>query len=153
MILSQIHLGLGIKNIFCKIEYSVHYHFQCLVSKFLSPKVFQRHALPVSTRSIVNCVLKLESKSSDLDGISTHHLCGDCPALVTQLQLIFQFCLSLSMAPHSFLCRTVTSILKSGRDPFDCGSYRPIIVACNISKIFEYVLLPCLIERTTKDSN
>ena len=141
------------KSIFCKIEYSVHYHFQCLISKFLPPKVLQRHVIPVSTKSIVNCMLKLKSKSSDLDGISAHHLRCDCPALVAQLQLLFQFCLSLSMVPDSFLCGTVTSILKRGRDPFDCSSYRPITVACNISKVFEYVLLPYIIERTAKDSN
>ena len=73
-------------------------------------------------------MLKLKSKSSDLDGISAHHLRCDCPALVAQLQLLFQFCLSLSMVPDSFLCGTVTSILKRGRDPFDCSSHRPITV-------------------------
>ena len=141
------------KSIFCKIEYNVHYHFQCLISKFLPPRVLQRHVIPVSTKSIVSCMLKLKSKSNDLDGIIAHHLRCDCPALVAQLQLLFKFCLCLSMVQDSFLCGTVTSIFKHGRYPFDCSSYKPITVACNISMVSEYVLLPYIIERTEKDSN
>jgi hypothetical protein len=116
------------KNIFCKIEHSVHYHFQCLLSKFLPPKVLQRHVIPVSTKSTVKCMLKLKSKSSDLDGINAHDLRCDCPALIAQLQLLFQFYLCLSMGPDSILCGTVTSILKRGRGPFDCSSYTPSLL-------------------------
>jgi len=38
------------------------------------------------------------------------------------------------------------------KNHFDYSSYRPITVACNISKILEYVLLPYIIERTAKDT-
>ena len=56
------------------------------------------------------------------------------------------------MVPDSFLCGTVISILQHGRDS-NCSSCKPSTVACNISKIFEYVLLPFIIERTAKDSD
>ena len=119
----------------------------------MPPKVLQRHVIPVSTKIIVNCMLKLKSKSSDLDGISAHHLRCGCPVPVAQLQVLFQFCICLSAVPDSFLCGTVPSIFKRGTDPFNCSSYRPITVACNISKIFGYILLPYIIERIAKDSN
>ena len=51
-------------------------------------------------------------------------------------------CLCTSVVSEIFLCGTVTSILKRGKIPTQCASYRPITVSCNISKIFEYLLLP-----------
>ena len=68
--------------------------------------------------------------------------------LYLHFQLLFQMCLYTSYVPESFLCGTVSSILKRGKSPTDCSSYRPITVSCNISKVFEYILLPFLTKNT-----
>ena len=102
----------------------------------------QNQILPVSLVSVAQAIKKLKSSSIDCDGISAKHLNVDFPALVQHLQLLFQMCLCTSVVPESFLCGTVTSILKRGKIPTECASYRPITVSYNISKIFEYLLLP-----------
>ena len=51
-------------------------------------------------------------------------------------------CLSRSIVPDSFLCGSVTTILKKVKDIKSCNSYRPITVTCALSKLSEYVLLP-----------
>ena len=55
--------------------------------------------------------------------------------------------------PDSFLCGSVTSLLKKGKDPFSCSSYRPITVACTISKLFEHLLLPYITKLALNDDN
>ena len=62
-------------------------------------------------------------------------------------------CLCTSVVPESFLCGTVTSILKRGKIPTECASYRPITVSCNISKMFEYLLLPSVNSSAYFDEN
>jgi len=63
-------------------------------------------------------------------------------ALISHLQLFLEICLSSSVLIHdSFLCGSVNSTLKCGKNPLNCNSYRPITVACNLIKTFEYVLL------------
>ena len=62
-------------------------------------------------------------------------------------------CLCSSLVPDSFLCGTVTSFLKRGKDPNICDSYRPITAACNINKVSEYVLLPFIIDFVNYDAN
>jgi len=54
----------------------------------------------------------------------------------------YQMCFSSLCVPDSFLCGSVTSLLKKGKDPVSCSSYRPIKVACTLSKLFEHLLLP-----------
>ena len=68
------------------------------------------------------------------------------------MQLLFQMCLCSSLVPDTFLVGNITSILKRGKDPTSCGSYRPITVACTLSK-FEYVLLPDLLSKVVYMSN
>ena len=73
-----------------------------------------------------------------------NHLKPDCTPLILHLQLLFQMCLCYSIVPDSFLCGTVTSILKRGKDPFSCSSYCPITISCTLSKVLEYLLLPSI---------
>ena len=55
--------------------------------------------------------------------------------------------------PDSFLCGSVTSLLKKGKDPVSCSSYRPITVACTLSKLFEHLLLPYITKLALNDDN
>jgi hypothetical protein len=55
--------------------------------------------------------------------------------------------------PDSFLCCTVTSILKKGKSPLNCSSYRSIILSCNLSEVSEYILLPHLTTGTDFGEN
>ena len=49
-----------------------------------------------------------------------------------------------------FMCNT---ILKKGKDLNSCNSYWPITVACTLSKLIEYVLLPYIDEFVNYDAN
>ena len=62
-------------------------------------------------------------------------------------------CLCTSYVPESFLCGTVSSILKRGKSPTDCSCYRPITVSCNISEVFEYILLLFLTKNIIEGEN
>ena len=62
-------------------------------------------------------------------------------------------CLSSSCVPDSFLCGSVTSLLKKGKYPVSCSSYRPITVACTLSKLFEHILLPYITKLALNDDN
>jgi len=48
------------------------------------------------------------------------------------------------------MCNT---ILKKGKDLNSCNSYWPITVACTLSKLIEYVLLPYIDEFVNYDAN
>ena len=98
-------------------------------------------------------VERLKSKSYDIDGISAFLLKSDSEELVYHLQLLFQTCLCSSLVPGSFLVGTITSILKRGKDPTSCASYRPITVASTLCKVFEYVLLLDLLSNVDYMSN
>ena len=101
----------------------------------------------------MKCFRRLESKSCDLDGICAAYLDLRSAELLSHLQLICQMCLSSSIVPDSFLCGSVTSILKKGKDINSCNSYRPITVACTLCKLFEYVLLPHINEFVNYEAN
>ena len=113
----------------------------------------QRHIIPVEKSNIVKSLRRLKSKACDLDSICAAHLDPRSTELVSHLQLLIQRCLSRSIVPDSFLCGSVTSILKKGKDLHSCNSYRPITVACTLSKLFEYVLLPHIDEFANYEAN
>ena len=69
-----------------------------------------------------------------------------------KLQLLFQMCLASPLVPGTFLSGVATSVLKRGKDPLSCDSYRPITVACNVSKVFVYVFLPFVTVKISWDS-
>ena len=62
--------------------------------------------------AIVKGIKGLKSKSLDIDGISVLNLVPNSFELVSHLQLFFQMCFSSSCVPDSFLCGSVTSLLK-----------------------------------------
>ena len=140
-------------KIFNIMNYAVHSQFVSLCSYVLPAKIYQGHVPPVSADRVIRCVKNLKSKSCDIDGISVFHLHIDSKELIYHLQLLFQICLCTSLVPDSFLCGSVTSILKRGKDPTNCASYRPITVACSLSKVFEYVLLPEILPNVDYVSN
>ena len=131
-------------KIFSVLNYSVHRKFGEAFVKIVPRFLSQRFVLPISRCEVLNALNHLKSKSIDADGISKMHLTPQCAELVSHLALLFQMCLASSVVPESFLCGSVTSILKRGKPPTDCSSYRPVSVSCNISKVFEYILLPNL---------
>ena len=55
--------------------------------------------------------------------------------------------------PDSFLCSSVTSLLKKGKYPVSCSSYRPITVTCTLSKLFEYLVLPYITKLALNDDS
>ena len=65
----------------------------------------------------------------------------------------FQMCFSSSCVPNSFLGGTVTSLLQKEKDPVSFSSYRPITVACTLSKLFEHLLLPYITRLALNDDN
>lgn len=140
-------------TIFSTVNYAVHSRFCRLLDSVIPRRLRQKDIIPISAESVVKSIKKLKSKSVDLDGICVEHLRIDSPELISHLQLLFQMCVSSSLVPDSFLCGTVTSVLKRGKDPLNCGSYRPITVACNLSKLFEYVLLPFIQDKVDYDAN
>ena len=89
-----------------------------------------------------------KSNSLGIHGISPKHLNTDSVPLMRHLQLLLQMYVMSSVVPDSFLCGSVTSILKRGKDPNACNSYRPINVAC-----FKYVLIPSLTCVAKNDKN
>ena len=128
--------------IFNTINHFVHANFMRFLISVLPMSVLLNQILPFNLVSVAQAIKKLKSSSIDCDGISAKHLNVDCPALIQHLQLLFQMCLCTSVVPESSLCRTVTLILRRGKIPTEYASYRPIAVSCNLSKIFEYFLLP-----------
>ncbi|XP_065575041.1 uncharacterized protein LOC136036666 [Artemia franciscana] len=58
-----------------------------------------------------------------------------------------------SVVPDSFLCGSDTSILKKGKDLNSCNSCRPITVACILSKLLQYVLLPHIDDFVNYEAN
>ena len=131
-------------KVFSSVNYHVHSVFSKLLTAALPVSLSQTQILSVELSVVQQAVKRLKSNSLDCDGISANHLKVDCPLLFQHLQLLFQMCLCASAVPDSFLCGSVTSILKRGKPPSDCSSYRPITVSCNLSKVFEYVLLPSI---------
>ena len=81
------------------------------------------------------------------------HMPIECTPLISHFQLLFQMFLCTSYVPESFLCGTVSSILKRGKSPTGCSCYRPITGSCYISKVFEYILLPFLTKNITEGEN
>jgi len=112
------------------VIYAVRSRFANLFSNLLPKKITQGHVPPVCVDRVKRGVERLKSKSYDIGGISAFHLNTDSEELVYHLQLLFQMCLCSSLVPDSFLVGNITSILKLGKDPTSCASYRPITVAC-----------------------
>ena len=96
---------------------------------------------------------RLKSKSYDIDGISVFTLISIRRKEVHHLQVFFQMCLCSSLVPGSFLFGNITSILNRGKGPTSCASYSSITVACTLSKVFEYILLPDLLSKIDYMSN
>ncbi|XP_065584325.1 uncharacterized protein LOC136043326, partial [Artemia franciscana] len=140
-------------GIFSKINFFVQSHYSRLLSKILPPSLHQGHIIPVSITAVENEIKQLKSSSIDIDGISVNNINPKCVVLLFHLQLLFQMCLTSSLVPDSFLCGNVTSILKRGKLPSQCSSYRPITTTCNLSKILEYILIPHLNENINFGSN
>ena len=140
-------------GIFSKINFFVQSHYSRLLSKILPPSLHQGHIIPVSITAVENAIKQLKSSSIDIDGISVNNINPKCVVLLFHLQLLFQMCLTSSLVPDSFLCGNVTSILKRGKLPSQCSSYRPITTTCNLSKILEYILIPHLNENINFGSN
>ena len=111
----------------------------------------------VETRKIffflVKSLRRLKSKSCELDEICAAHLDPKSAELLSHLQLLFQMYLSRSIVPDSFLCGSVTFILKKGKDLNQCNSYRLITVAYTLSNLFEYVLFPHIDELVNYEAN
>jgi hypothetical protein len=103
--------------IFSKINFFVQSHYSRLLSKILPPSLLQVHIIPGSVAAVENAIKQLKFSSIDIlihDGISVNNINRNCVILLFRLQLLFQMCLTSSMVPDSFLCGTVTSMLKRG---------------------------------------
>ena len=59
----------------------------------------------------------------------------------------------LFFSPWFFFSWQYQSILKRGKYPTSCASCRPVTVACTLSEVFEYVLLPDLLSKLDYMSN
>ena len=132
-----VHTWVSYYNdIFGKVNREVEKLFSNLLESCLPNHISQSNVLPVSTVDIGQAIKNMQSSSVDQDGISSYHLKVVCPTLIDHLQLLFQMCLSTSMVPDSFLCGTVTSVLKRGKTSSEFSSHRSITVSCNLSKMF-----------------
>ena len=122
-------------QIFSKLNYSVYSVYSKLLNICLPRNLSQRHVFPVSYDLIIKSMKRLKSKSCNIDGISVKNIRPDSKELMFHLQLLFHMCLVSSMVHYNFLSRTVTSILKQGKDASACSSYHPITVTGMLSKI------------------
>lgn len=78
-----------------------------------------------------------------LDGITPKHLInGNCPVLLLYLSNLLSTCITYCVLPNSFRHGLILPILKkSGLNPADPGSYRPITISCVLSKLLELHVL------------
>ena len=98
----------------------------------------------ISKFKIKNYVKALKNNSaSGYDGISGEHLkFGMCDKLLVILSNIFSICLKYGVIPEYFNYGIVVPVLKKATmDPSEPVSYRPITVACVMSKIMEMFIL------------
>ena len=89
----------------------------------------------------------LKSDSIDKDGISKMHM------YISHFQLLFQNVSLYFIRTWEFSLWHCFVNLKRGKSPTDCSCYRPITVSCNISKVFEYILLPFLTKNIIEREN
>ncbi len=55
-------------------------------------------------------------------------------------KLVFNYALDENDSPHSWCEAIITVIHKEGKDPLECGSYRPISLLRNDVKILSSIL-------------
>lgn len=98
----------------------------------------KRPSFYIKCRDIKNVIelLKL-TKSSGPDGVQNILLVNLPHTAIERLTRIFNACIALSYWPTYFKAAKIIPILKSGKDPADASSYRPISLTNSIGKIFE----------------
>lgn len=92
----------------------------------------------IKCRDIKNVIEELKPiKSSGPDDIQNILLVNLPDTAIERLRRIFNACIALSYWPSYFKAAKIIPILKSGKDPSEASSYRPISLTNSIGKIFE----------------
>lgn len=96
----------------------------------------------VVNRSIIReCLKKLKKKfSRGFDKICGQHLLYGSEQLLEHVSLLFQIIVTRGIVPDTFCIGVITPILKPGKPPSQCSSYRPITVSTTLCKLFELLI-------------
>ena len=99
----------------------------------------------VSTKYLSEVIRKLKKKKSmGCDGICALHFQNASDKLICHLSLLYQMVFCSGVVPDSFCLGLISPILKKGKDPYVCSSYRPITVSSVFAKIFELLIINSL---------
>ena len=85
---------------------------------------------------------KLKLISAGLNGLQAEDILHSHESIYLHLSILFNLCLSHNFIPASCIASVITSIVKNEQD--DAGvspNYRPITVACVISKLLKHFIL------------
>ena len=100
-----------------------------------------KDSVVLSRSIIIECLKKLKKKfSRGFDGICGQHLLYGSERLLESVSPLFQMIIVRGIVPNSFCIGVVTPILKPGKPPMQCSSYRPIAVTTTLYKLFELVV-------------
>jgi len=97
----------------------------------------------VTEHDVVKCIKQLTcNKAAGSDGLTAeHYLYGLGSSLPLHLSTILTICLQHGAVPESFLHGILTPLYKTGKDPYQANSYRPVTVSVTFSKILEIYIL------------
>ena len=96
----------------------------------------------VSVSDVRSAILKLKKKySKGVDNICGMHLILGSELLTVHLALMFQMIFSCGLVPDIFCTGVITPVIKKGKDPSECCSYRPITVAPVFCKLMELLVI------------
>lgn len=95
----------------------------------------------ITTEEIIQAIKSMQNrKTPGPDGFPVEFYKVFVSKLAPFLRLLFQEITSDGKLPPTMTQATISVFLKKGRDPLDCGSYRPISLLCCDYKILTKVL-------------
>lgn len=131
-------------QVFSSGDAAVESRLDSLLSEEIS-KPRPNSKISVSVDDVTVAIKALKSKHSfDHDGIHSNHIKWASPKAILLLATLFTTILSSGVLPTSFSRATTSPLSKKGGNTNRCSDYRPITVSCQISKVFELVLLKYL---------
>ena len=135
------------KNHYCDI-------YNCLDSSAEALSFNDLAFVPITMDELMKGFDKLkEDKAPGPDGIPVEGIKYADPKLLCQILLCFNAFLMHGFLPESFMCSSITPVIKDNKGNIaSISNYRPIAVASVISKLFEFVILSRLHFITTTDN-
>lgn len=96
----------------------------------------------VTVPNLIRAISKLKKKQSKgVDKLCGLHLVHGTAGLLSHLELLFQIIFNSGLVPDVFGTGVITPILKKGKNPSECVSYRPITVSPVLCKLMELLVI------------